>query len=325
MDTSATLIMPPASSTLAGDVDWLFYLILYISIFFFVLVIGAATYFTIKYRRRGDTAPSSQKDHNLKLEIVWTVVPLAIVIVIFFLGFALYMRMNIAPKDSLEVKVTAQRWLWTFDYPNGVNSVNELVVPAGKPVRLLMSSTDVIHSFFVPDFRIKMDVLPNRYTSAWFNAPNPGQHNIQCTEYCGKGHSEMLGIVKVVSDREYTEWLTAASGPGEGVSLEDYGKQLYTSRRCVTCHNLDGTINVGPSFLGIYGEPANLKGGVKTIVDENYIRESILEPEAKVVDGFEPVMPTYQGLLKPRDIDALIAYIKSLSDQHQTAPSGQGE
>ncbi|OGC95753.1 MAG: cytochrome c oxidase subunit II [candidate division Zixibacteria bacterium RBG_16_53_22] len=315
MDTTGTLIMPPAGSTIASEVDWLFYLILYISIFFFVLVVGAATYFFIKYRRRGEIAPTSQVDHNIKLEIVWTVIPLAIVIILFFLGFSLYMRMNIAPKDALEVKVTAQRWLWTFDYPTGINSVNELVVPAGKPIKLLMSSNDVIHSFFVPDFRVKMDVLPNRYTSVWFNAPYPGQHNIQCSEYCGKGHSEMLGIVKVVSDREYTEWLESAAGPGEGIDLESYGEQLFTSKRCVTCHTVDGSLNVGPSFLHLFGENVYLQGGSQVRADENYLRESILAPEAKVVDGFEPVMPTYQGLLKPRDIDALIAYIKSLGQE----------
>jgi cytochrome c oxidase subunit 2 len=315
MDTTGTLMMPPASSTIASDVDWLFYLILYISIFFFVLVVGAATYFFIKYRRRGEIAPTSQVDHNIKLEIAWTVIPLAIVIVLFFLGFSLYMRMNVAPKDALEVKVTAQRWLWTFDYPNGINSVNELVVPAGKPVKLLMSSNDVIHSFFVPDFRVKMDVLPNRYTSVWFNAPNPGQHTIECSEYCGKGHSEMLGVVKVVSDREYTEWLESAAGPGEGIPLESYGEKLFTTKRCVTCHTVDGSINVGPSFLHLFGENVYLRGGSQVRADENYLRESILTPEARVVDGFEPVMPTYQGLLKSRDIDALIAYIKSLGQK----------
>jgi cytochrome c oxidase subunit 2 len=305
--------MPPAGSTIASEVDWLFYLILYISIFFFVLVIGAAAYFTIRYRRRGQAAALSQKDHNLKLEIVWTVVPLIIVIIIFFFGFGLYLKMNVIPKDAIEIKVTAQRWMWTFDYPNGANSVNELVVPAGKPIKLLMSSTDVIHSFFVPDFRVKMDVLPNRYTSVWFNAPNPGMHTIQCTEYCGKGHSEMLGNVRVVNDREYAQWLETSAAPAEGMPLEDNGKQLYTSKRCVTCHSLDGSVNVGPTFRDLFGEPVSLQGGGEVMADENYLRESILAPEAKVVDGFEPVMPTYQGLLKAREVDALIAYIKSLS------------
>jgi cytochrome c oxidase subunit 2 len=225
------------------------------------------------------------------------------------------MKMNVIPKDALEIKVTAQRWLWKFDYPNGNVSVNELVVPAGKPIKLLMSSTDVIHSFFVSDFRVKMDLLPNRYTSTWFNAPNTGEHNIQCAEYCGKGHSEMRGRVKVVSDREYAEWLEASSGPPEGMPLEEYGEKLFTSRRCVTCHSMDGTSNVGPTFLGLFGGQVFIEAGGQVLADENYLRESMLDPEAKVVDGFDAVMPTYQGLLNDRDIDALIAYIKSLNEQ----------
>ena len=315
MDTTATLLMPPASSTIAGSVDWLFYLILYISIFFFVIVVGGAAIFVFKYRRRGNEAAASQTDHSLKLELTWTIIPIIIVMLIFVFGFSIFMKMNIAPKDALEIKVTAQRWLWNFDYPDGVSSASELVVPAGKPVKLLMSSTDVIHSFFVPDFRIKMDVLPNRYTMVWFEAPNEGVHNIFCTEYCGKGHSEMLGKVRVVSDREYAEWLEKSAGPASGMSMEDYGASLYKSRRCVTCHSIDGSPNVGPTFLGVFGHKVGLQDGKQVEVDENYIRESILEPQAKIVAGYQPVMPTFQGLLKDRDIDALIAYIKSLNTQ----------
>ncbi len=315
MDTTGYNILPPASSTVAGSVDWLFYLILYISIFFFVLVIGLATYFVIKYRRRGAAQATSSTDHSLGLEIVWTVIPLVIVFIIFVLGFTLYLRMNVVPKDAIEVKVTGQRWLWTFDYPSGTTTVNELVVPAGKPVKLLLSSTDVIHSFFVPDFRIKMDALPNRYTTLWFEAPDPGEHDIFCAEYCGKGHSEMLARVRVLGDRQYAEWLESGSGPAEGVSPVEYGKTLFTSRRCVTCHSVDGTQGVGPTFQGLFGSTAMLEGGGQTAADENYIRESILDPQSKVVAGYEPVMPTYQGLLKDRDLDALIAYIKSLNGQ----------
>jgi cytochrome c oxidase subunit 2 len=315
MDTTGTLLMPPAGSTIAGSVDALFYLILYISIFFFVIVVGAALLFSLKYRRKGEAEALSQVDKNTALEIIWTVFPIVIVVVLFILGFTVYMKMNVVPKDALEIKVTAQRWLWTFDYPGGTNSVNELVVPAGKPIKLLMSSTDVIHSFFVPDFRVKMDVLPNRYSTAWFDAPNPGEHNILCAEYCGKGHSEMMGKVRVVSEREYAEWLQKGAGPPEGMSLEEFGERLYTSRRCVTCHSIDGSANVGPTFLGVFGNKVTLKGGQQATADENYIRESILHPEAKVVAGFEPVMPTYQGLVNDREIDALIAFIKSRGDQ----------
>lgn len=305
--------MPPASSTIAGDVDKLFYLILYISIFFFLLVVIGALIFVLKYRRRGDEAATSSVDHSLKLELAWTVIPIIIVVILFALGFSVYLKMNVVPKDALEIKVTAQRWMWTFDYPNGNNTVNELIVPAGKPIRLLMSSTDVIHSFYVPDFRIKMDLLPNRYTLTWFEAPYPGEHNLTCAEYCGKGHSEMMGKVKVLPEREYTAWLESGTGMAAGMSLEQYGEALYKSRRCVTCHSIDGSPNVGPTFQGLFGSQVPLEGGGQAHADENYIRESILEPQAKVAAGYQPVMPTFQGILKDRDVDALIAYMKTLS------------
>jgi len=216
--------------------------------------------------------------------------------------------------DVEEVKVTGQQWFWSFDYPEGATSVNELVVPVDRPIKLLMSSKDVIHSFFVPEFRIKMDVLPNRYTITWFEATNEGEYTLFCAEYCGKSHSDMIGTVKVVSDREYAEWIEAGATEGEGLSPVEYGAQLYKSKACYTCHSVDGTPNVGPSFKGVYGHETELADGSSTIVDENYIRESILEPQAKVVSGFQPVMPTFQGILKDKQIEALIAYIKSLKE-----------
>ena len=191
--------------------------------------------------------------------------------------------------------------------------MNDLVVPVGKPVKLLMSSQDVIHSFFVPDFRVKMDVLPNRYTITWFEAINTGEYDIYCTEYCGKGHSEMLGKVKVLSEEEYAQWLTASMVDiPEGMSLEEAGEKLYTSKACATCHSIDGTPGVAPSFLGKYGSQEKLVDGTEVLVDENYVRESILNPQSKVVLGYQPVMPTYQGVLTDRQIDALIAYMKTL-------------
>lgn len=314
MDTTGTLFLPPQSSTIASQVDSLFYFILGVSIFFFVIVIGAATYFTIKYRRRGEMGLASATVEHATLEILWTVIPLAIVIVIFFFGFRVFIAENIAPKDPLEIKLTAQRWMWTFSYPNGSSSSNDLVVPAGKPVMLLMSSTDVIHSFYVPDFRIKQDVLPNRYTSVWFEAPDPGEHVITCAEYCGKGHSTMRGTVKVLSESDYAKWVTSnVANTASGLSPGKTGEALYKSKGCNACHTTDGTPSVGPTFKGIYGTMVPLEGGKQVKVDENYIRESVLEPQAKIVRGFQPVMPTFQGILTNNDIDAIIAFIKSLS------------
>jgi cytochrome c oxidase subunit II len=314
MDTTGTFILPPQSSTIASQVDSLFYFILGVSVFFFVIVIGAATIFIIKYRLRGLAVPTPQSDHNTTLEILWTGIPIIIVILIFAYGFRVYLAQSIAPKDALEIKLTAQRWMWTFTYPNGASSSNELIVPAGKPVKLLMSSIDVIHSFFVPDFRVKQDILPNRYTTVWFEAPDPGDHVITCAEYCGKGHSEMRGTVRVMSAADYAKWLsTSASGPAASEPPEKYGESLYKSKGCVSCHTVDGTASVGPTFKELYGGSVKIEGGQTMKADENYIRTCILEPEKNRLVGFPPVMPTFQGVLKNKDVDAIIAFIKSLS------------
>lgn len=315
MDTTGTLFFPPGGSTYAGDVDNLFYFIYYASAIMFALVIGATIFFIIRYRRRQQTGKTYGKDHNFALEVTWTVIPTILILIVFVWGFRSYMRMNVVPRDAMEIKVTGQKWFWSFAYGGGASSVNELVVPVGQPVKLLMSSRDVIHSFFIPNFRMKMDVLPNRYTITWFEATRTGEFDLFCTEYCGQGHSEMIGRVKVLGEREFTEWLDAGSGPGQGESLADYGRRLYTSRACNTCHSIDGSANVGPTFKGIFGRQEAMVAGEFITVDENYIRESILQPQAKIVAGFQPVMPTYQGILKDRDIDALIAFMKSLSNE----------
>ena len=319
MDTTGTLFFPPAGSTLAGEVDSLFYFIFWASAVLFAIVIGLTVFFIIRYRRRRPTGTTYGRDHNLALEITWTAVPTVLILIVFVWGFRAYMRMTIVPRDALEVKVTAQKWFSTFDYPNGANSVNELVAPVDRPVKLLMSSRDVIHSLFVPDFRMKMDVLPNRYSVTWFEATRPGTFNLFCTEYCGTGHSEMLAKVKVVSEREFAEFLASTGGPGAGESPADYGRRLYTSRACNTCHTLDGKPSVGPTWQGLWGRREALQTGDFVTVDENYIRESVLEPQARVTAGFQPVMPTYQGILTDRDIDALIAFIKSLDTTNSEA------
>ncbi len=312
MDTTGTLFMPPGSSTVAADVDALFYFILYASMVFFALVVGTAAYFVIRYRRSRYAEATSNVAHNTKLELAWTIIPLILVLIVFFWGFKGFLRLNIVPKDAIEIKVTGQKWFWSFDYPEGASTINELVVPVDKPVKLLISSQDVIHSFFVPGFRIKMDAVPNRYTITWFEANRVGVYDLFCAEYCGTKHSEMYGQVKVVSSREFAEWTDETSASGEGLTPEEFGARLYQSKACITCHSIDGKAGNGPTFLGIYGSTHNLVDGGEVTVDENYIRESLLNPTAKVVMGYQPIMPTYQGLLKDRELDALIAYLKSL-------------
>lgn len=310
-----TLWMPPQQSTVSSDIDALFYFIYYCSVAFFVIVVGFSAYWAIKYRRRKTDSLTSPEDHNLTLEIVWTAIPTVLLMVVFFWGFTGFMRLHITPANALEIKVTGQKWFWTFDYADGASSVNTLVVPVNKPVKLTMSSTDVLHSFYIPNFRVKMDVLPNRYTTLWFEANTIDTIDLYCTEFCGKGHSEMIGKVIVLNDSAYAAFLEAANKEGEGIPPADYGKQLYTKKACVTCHSLDGTVIQGPSLKGYYGKMVPLADGSQVMMDENYIRESILNPKAKIHAGFQPVMPTFQGVLKDRQIDALVAFIKSLNEQ----------
>lgn len=312
MDTTGNLFLPPANSTLASEIDPLWGFLFWSSTIMFIIVVAMITVFVVKYRRRGKDTLTTGVAHNTTLEVAWTVIPTILVMIIFIWGFKSYIKFYVAPKDAMEIKVTGQKWFWTFDYPQGANTVNDLTVPVGKPVKLLLSSKDVLHSFYVPNFRIKMDVLPNRYTVAWFEATHVGDYQIFCTEYCGKGHSEMLGKVKVVSETEFNKWVESSSGMGEGLSLEEFGAQLYKSKACITCHTLDGTKLVGPSFKGLFGREEAMTDGQRLVADENYIRESILDPRAHIVNGYDPVMPTYQGILKDRQIDALIAYIKTL-------------
>jgi cytochrome c oxidase subunit II len=314
-DTTGTLFLPPQSSTISGEVDALFNFVLYSSVVFFLIVVLGAAYFVFRYRRKARLELSTGPSHNTKLEILWTVIPTILVIIVFAWGFKTFLKMNVVPGDAMEIKVTGQKWFWTFDYiDSGVNTLNELVVPVDKPIQLTMSSQDVIHSFFVPNFRVKMDVLPNRYSVTWFEATQKGKFDLFCAEYCGTGHSEMIGKVTVLGEREYNEWLESSSTVGEGLTLPEFGAKLYVSKACITCHSIDGNPLAGPSFKGRYNTQQPMSDGTDALVDENYIRESILNPMAKLSLGFQPVMPSYQGLLKDKEIDGLIEYIKSLNN-----------
>ncbi len=312
MDTTGTLFLPSAQSTIAPEVDALFNFIVLVSSILFAIVVGGSIFFVLRYRRRGDKEYTPDLSKNIRLEVLWTVIPTILVFIVFFWGFKSYLKMNVAPQDALQIQATGQKWFWQFEYENGATSTNDLVVPVGQPVQLLMSSQDVVHSFYVPNFRVKMDVLPNRYTSVWFEATNVGQYDLFCTEFCGTGHSKMIGKVKVVNEREFNNWLEEAGSAGEGMALDAFGEKLVTSKGCLTCHSLDGSPNTGPTFQGIFGRLERMQDGSEITVDENYLRESILNPRAKIVEGYQPVMPTYQGILKKREVDALVAYLKTL-------------
>lgn len=311
-DGGATFWMPPQSSTMAGEVDWLFNLILGISVFFFVLIVVVMLVFVIKYRRReGWEKAEPSTSHNTLLEITWTGIPMALVVVIFFFGFKSYLNMSTPPANAYEIQVSGQKWNWSFTYPNGYVDQN-LHVPVDRPVELVMTSVDVIHSLYVPAFRIKMDVIPGRYSKAWFEATKIGEYNIFCAEYCGTGHSDMSAMVIVHPPGEFESWLEKASNFLLTMTPEEGGRKVYEIRGCQQCHSVDGGARTGPTLFKLFGKEESLTDGSTVIVDENYIRESLLEPNAKVVAGFEAVMPTYQGRLKDDEILALIAYIKSL-------------
>lgn len=304
-----TVWLPEQVSSLAGEVDALFYFVYWTSVVIFMGVVLTMLYFVYKYRRKSaDERPDVVKQSKL-IEISWIVVPTILVLIIFNWGFQSFIRLNVAPPDSYQINVTARMWMWEFEYPNGVRSTGELHVPVDRPVRLQMSSEDVIHSFFVPSFRVKMDVLPNRYSSVWFEANEPGEYQVFCTEYCGTQHSNMLAKVIVHTREDFNEWLQSGGGM-EDLPLPELGEQLYTQQACNACHTLDGSPSVGPTFQGLYGSTRQFQDGGSAEAEENYLRESILEPGAVVVEGYQNVMPPSYGGLSERQVNALVEFIK---------------
>jgi cytochrome c oxidase subunit II len=304
-------MMPIQGTAYAREVDVLFMFIFWLSAALFIGIAAALGWFIWKYRRRGSVAPTPNISHNTTLEVVWSVVPLLICIGIFFWGLAGYIHATVPPGEAMEIQVTAKKWLWTFEYPTGMRTINELHVPLGRPVKFVMTSEDVLHSFFVPTARVKMDIIPNRYTELWFQPTLPGLHRLMCAEYCGKSHSDMAGKIFVDDEAKYRDWLETGGDEGKSMPLKDFGALLFESRGCNTCHTIDGSKNQGPTFKGIFGHEVKLSDGKTVMIDENYIRESILTPQAKIVAGFEGIMPTFQGLLRDREISALIEFIKA--------------
>jgi len=303
--------LPPPDSTLAGAVDPVFYFILWVSVFFFGLITLLMVLFLVRFRRRAGIGPTPSPSHNTPLEVTWSVIPLILVILIFYFGFTGYMDMRVPPREAYEIHVVAQRWQWMFKYPNGHVDEN-LHVPVDQAVRLIMQSKDVIHSLFIPDFRVKMDVVPGRYTKTWFQAKEPGQHLLLCTEYCGTGHSDMSATVFVHAAGKFEKWLADAGKFMEDLPPAERGELLYRRHGCQGCHSADGTAKTGPSFQGIFGQTHAFTNAPPTQVDENYIRESILEPSAKVRQGYSDKMNSYKGSLNDEEIADLIEFIKSL-------------
>jgi cytochrome c oxidase subunit 2 len=302
---------PVQASNFAGNVDALFSFILMTTLFFAVLVTVLIIFAAFKFRRRSEKEVGDDVHGNNVLEVGWTLIPTIIAIGIFAWGAAIYVNYRIAPKDTLDIYLVGKQWMWKLQQPNGRKEINELHVPVNRNVKLIMGSEDVIHDFYVPAFRVKMDVVPGRYNTMWFRPIKTGKYHFFCSQYCGTNHAVMGGWVTVMEPAEYAAWLSVESGD---VNPAAAGERLFTQFACNTCHLANGT-GRAPSLNGVYGANVLLADGSTVVADEGYIRESILQPKAKIVAGYQPVMPTFQGLVTEEQILNLTAYIKSLQSQ----------
>jgi cytochrome c oxidase subunit 2 len=307
-------LFPERASTMAGRVDALYFFLLAVSVFFVVLIAALVVYFSFRYRRRAKGEVGQAVHGALALEVTWSVVPLLLTIVMFLWGANVYFSMGSPPPETVDIYVVAKQWMFKFQHLTGQREIDELHVPLGRAVKLTMTSEDVIHDLYVPAFRIKADILPGRYTTIWFTAIKTGTYHFFCAEYCGTRHSGMIGQVVVQDPAAYAAWL---SGGASEASPAAAGEKLFQDLACVSCHRADAQ-GRGPVLQGLYGRPVQLTTGTVVTADDAYVRESILNPAAKVVTGYQPIMPTFQGLVTEEQVLQLLEYIKSLK---ATAPS----
>jgi len=314
-------LFPEQASTLAPEVDHLLYFLLAITVFFTLLIFGAIFYFAVRYRRRSENELPHVVHTGYTLEILWSVIPFGLTMVMFTWGASIFFTASKPPNDAIQIYAVGKQWMWKLEHVEGQREINELHIPVGTPVRLTMTSEDVIHSFFVPAFRTKQDVLPGRYTTTWFNPTKAGKYHLFCAEFCGNNHSGMIGWVYVMEPKDYQNWLSGGAAEG---SLSENGKKLFEQLACSNCHKEDNS-GRGPNLVGVFGKQVQLAGGGTVKADETYVRESILQPQAKVVAGFEPVMPTFQGLVSEEQVVQLIEYVKSLGPKPGTGPADDGQ
>lgn len=310
MEDIIRLILPESASSFAPEIDKVYFYIFAISVFFFALIVGLTVLFCVLYARREGDATPPHITHNKFLEAVWIVVPTILVFIMFYWGARGYMDMSIPPSDARQVSVLAKRWDWTFTHPGGARDT-VLHVPLNEPVELVMTSVidDVIHSLYVPAFRVKLDVVPGRYSKMWFKATKLGEFDLYCTEFCGDGHSRMKTKVVVETAEDHKKYLEKASKPSDPTDPEFVKR---TVQQCMACHSVDGTALVGPSLKGLWGKSEEIEGGAPVLIDENYVRESLMEPNAKIVKGFKPGMVSYKGILSEEEVLAVIHFIKGL-------------
>lgn len=307
-------LQPPAASSIAESVDQLYFFLTGITVFFSVLIFSIIFYFMVKYRRRSEDEIPRETHTSMVLELTWTIIPSLICVVLFVWASALYVRNARPPAASTEIFVIGKQWMWHLQHPEGPREINELHVPVGEPIKLTMTSQDVIHDFYIPAFRIKKDVLPGRYTSIWFQATETGTYHLFCGQYCGTNHAEMIGWVYVMSPTDYATWL---AGGEANESMAQQGERLFDHYTCGYCHNPNGT-GQGPSLVGRYGKPEKLANGETRVVDEGLIREALLQPNSVILPNFPPIMPTFKGQFTEDQILELIAYVKSLGSAERT-------
>jgi cytochrome c oxidase subunit II len=317
-------LFPDSASTHSGNVDSLFVIWSLISIFFTVLIAGLIVYFMARYRRRHPEEVGTDEPMAIWLEIAWSAIPLVIALTMFVWGTRVFFDLYRPPANAVEYTAIGRQWMWKIQHPEGQREINTLHVPVGQAVKMKLASEDVIHSFYIPAFRIKQDAIPGRYTSIWFQATHPGVFHLFCAEYCGAEHSKMIGSIIVMEPRDYENWL---AGGTAGKSMVASGADLFQSLACVTCHRPGetGRIARGPALEGVYGSQVKLADGHTVTADDNYLRESILNPTAKVVAGWDPVMPTFQGQVSEEQLSQLLAYVRSLGAAANTAaPAAAG-
>jgi len=310
-DTGGNFWLPVRASEEAAQVDYMFIVVLGLSGFFFLGILGAVVYFTIRYRGRPGHKPEPSSSHNDTLEITWTVIPTIIVVFLFVGGWQGYVSMKTRHADAIQIKVVAKKWNWDFEYPNGLH-LPDLYVPKDRPVEMQMTSVDVLHSFYVPAFRVKQDVVPRRYTYIEYVPNRLGTYRLYCAEYCGRDHSQMKVKAFVLDYSKWERLLTEAKNAMQNMDPKDLGKMVYDTKGCAGCHTIDGSPKVGPSWKGTFGQKAQLADGSTVTVDAEYIHTSIVEPQKQSRPGFPPSMPTYAGQLSEKEINGVIAYIESL-------------
>ncbi len=307
MQTSFPLF-PPNASSVATEMDLLYLFIVAVCAFFAIVVTALVVVFTIKFRRRHPDDVGRDIHGSLALELTWTIIPFILSMIMFAWGASLFYRLSRPPADSMDIFVVGKQWMWKVQHPEGVREINELHVPAGRNIRITLGSEDVLHDYSIPAFRVKMDAVPGKWTTMWFRATVPGTYHIFCAEYCGTRHSGMIGQVIVMAPEDYETWL--AGGRSSGSAVEN-GERLFTDLACITCHKTDAT-GRGPSLVGIFGARVPLADGRDVTADDNYLRESIMDSQAKIVKGYQPIMPAFQGRVSEEQLMQLVAFIKTL-------------